>query len=153
MIDKVRPMNLKKKLAALKKPAHKAAPPTRKPFLMPPRTKSAPSDDSAYKLMLDDLRKSGLDADDAKRLQLRPYSAKESEALDLPRGADAGYKIPYFDSRDKLLSMFRYRYFKTVSDGGFTAVGQSFGDTISRTTLPSKSTCHAATLTGIKSNC
>ena len=74
-----------------------------------------------YGLMLDDLRKSGLVADDAKRLQLRPYSTKESEVLNLPRGADAGYKIPYFDSRGKLLSMFRYRYFKTVSDSGFTA--------------------------------
>ena len=114
--------NLRKKLAALrpKKTTHKAAP-AHKPFLVPPRTKSAPSDDSAYKLMLDDLRKSGLNAADAKLLPFEPYSMEASRALNLPRGADAGYKISYRDSRGKLLpQMWRYRFFKTISDG-FTA--------------------------------
>jgi hypothetical protein len=73
-----------------------------------------------YDLMLDDLRKSGLDADDAKLLHLKPYSAKASEALKLPRGPDAGYQIPYHDERGKVLRMWRYRFFKVVSDSGFT---------------------------------
>jgi putative DNA primase/helicase len=74
--------------------------------------------------MLDDLARSDLDAADAKRMQLRPYTSQEAAALNLSRKEDdaSGYLIPYFDHKGRKLShVWRYRYFKTTHDNGFTA--------------------------------
>jgi len=70
--------------------------------------------------MIEDLKRSGLNAADAKKLRLEPFTAASSTRLHLSRAGE-GFKIPYFDADGKLLKMFRYRYFDTVIESGFTA--------------------------------
>lgn len=75
--------------------------------------------DNPLNRMLAKLSESGLMAQHAKTLQLKPLTEKLSKELHLSR-AGAGIKIPYFDLSGKpLATMFRFRYFDAVEQSGF----------------------------------
>ena len=70
--------------------------------------------------MLEKLKESGLDANDAKKLGFKAMNATECQELGLSRAGE-GFKIPYYDSQGNELPMFRYRYYDTEVEGGFLA--------------------------------
>lgn len=74
-----------------------------------------------YDLMLADLARSGLTAEDARAMRLEPYGRDERPDV-MPPGA--GYLVPYFDSTGKpRADLFRYRYLEDTRRKGFGALG------------------------------
>jgi hypothetical protein len=69
--------------------------------------------------MLERIKLSGLDEEDAKKLHFQPYSEAQSASLGLPRPG-VGFKIPYYSMDGELLKMYRFRYRDTEVAGGFT---------------------------------
>lgn len=67
--------------------------------------------------MLADLERSGLDASDAKKLQLitAPHTLKP---------ATAGYTIPYFDANGKKTKFYRVRYVESTTSGFAALAGR-----------------------------
>lgn len=88
-----------------------------------PTKRVAAATSALYSAMLDDLARSGLDADDARRMRLEPYERGELATV-LPPGA--GYRIPYFHvegaPRD---DMYRYRYLEDTRRKGFGQLGSA----------------------------
>ncbi len=75
-----------------------------------------------YRLMLEDLARSGLDAEDAKTMRLRPCEADEVADKLFPV-AD-GYIIPYFTREGAPLDqMYRYRFLGDPRSKGFARMG------------------------------
>lgn len=92
---------------------------------LPPRAKKAPTARASaeYALMLEDLARSALDADDAKLMRLEPKARDELSTIAPP---GAGYVIPYFH-RDGRVDpvVYRYRYLEDTRKKGFGALGSA----------------------------
>jgi len=65
--------------------------------------------------MLADLARSGLDADDARRMRLRPADPEELRALGLP--AKEAYEIPYLGLDGRPTGFRRWRYTEDTREG------------------------------------
>jgi len=65
--------------------------------------------------MLDKLETSCLDAQDAKRLQVKPANMAELQQLDLP--CKLAFELPYFNAAGKLTGFKRWRYLEDTRNG------------------------------------
>lgn len=73
--------------------------------------------------MMAKLLTSDLSEADARLLKVKPFTAKECQALKLP-ATKAGFLIPYFDMRGKPLKFFRFRYMEDTRTGFQAATGK-----------------------------